>query len=821
MTCVRISRSWFVHLSTFLPSRKNIKVTGAYSTSGVSVEYGYFSRDDKEYVIVRPNTPTPWINYLSNNEYCAIISNTAGGYSFHIDPKDRRILRYRYNNLPVDRPGRYLYIRDNKTGKYWSPTWQPVLKKLSAYECRHGLGYTKIASSYSRVKAEVTYFVPVHDNLEIWMLTLKNASSDKKELSVFSYAEFCLWLADRDQNDLQSIQGLGIARYEEDAVFYHFFDVSTGYAFFASSGIVTGYDCNREKFIGPYRGESNPIAVERGQCFNSETQGGNPIAATSNFVKLGPGEAKTIIFILGVVKEKSDAKRYIQKFKEKSNVDKELQKLREYWDTYLGNLNVVTPDKEFNTTINVWGQYQCKTTFDWSRYVSLYETGIGRGMGFRDSNQDTLGVVHALPKRVRQRILDLAKNQFENGRVYHLYFPLTGEGGFPYYVKERMKFFSDDHLWLILSVCEYIKETGDMTILDENVNFVEGSSASLYEHLKRSIDFTLNNMGKHDLPLLGTADWNDPLSLPGPNNAAESVWVAMLFHKVLLELTELCKEYKREKDAQRFAAIADKTKTHVNEAAWDGDWYIRAYDDSGDLVGSSKCKEGKIYLNTQSWAVISQIAPRERGIQCMNSVKKYLDTEYGIMLLAPAYSRYYPEIGALTSYAPGLKENASIWSHANAWAILAECLLGRGDEAYEYYKKLAPPTKNRIAGIHGAEPYVYAQTIAGRDHPDFGAARQSWLTGTAAWMMKVATNWILGIRPKYHGILVDPCIPNGWAKFTAIRHFRNAIYEIRVENPDHVSKGIKDVTVDGKKLKTSLLPSFADGKKHLVKIKMG
>jgi cellobiose phosphorylase len=785
------------------------------------LDYGYFSRDNREYVIVRPDTPTPWINYLSNNEYCAIISNTAGGYSFHIDPRDRRILRYRYNNLPVDRPGRYLYVRDNKTGKYWSPTWQPVLKKLSAYECRHGLGYTKITSMYSGIKAEATYFVPVDDNLEIWMLALKNASSEEKELSVFSYAEFCLWQAFNDLTDLQCSQGLGVAKYEDYAIFYSFFDVSTGYAFFGSSGEVTGYDCNREKFIGPYRSESNPIVVERGRCYNSEAQGGNPIAAMSNFVKLDPGETSTLVFILGVVDKKSDAKRHVQKFKKKLNVERELQRLREYWQTYLSNLNADAPDKEFNAMINVWNQYQCKITFDWSRYVSLYETGIGRGMGFRDSNQDTLGVVHTLPKRVRQRILDLAKNQFESGRVYHLYFPISGEGGWPPYVKEQMKFFSDDHLWLILSVCEYIKETGDMSILDENVKFVDGSGASLYEHLKRSISFTLNHLGNHNLPLLGTADWNDPQSLPGPKNAAESVWTAMLFHRALLEMTELSKECKREEDTQKFAAIADKTKVHVNEVAWDGDWYFRAYDDSGNLVGSSKRTEGKIYLNTQSWAVISQIAPKERGIECMNSVKKHLDTKYGVMLLAPAYSRYHPEIGALSSYAPGLKENASIWSHANAWAILAECMLGRGDQAYEYYKKIAPPTKNRIVKIHQAEPYVYAQTIAGREHPNFGAARQSWLTGTAAWMLKVATNWILGIRPQYHGLLVDPCIPKGWAKFTVIRRFRNAIYEIEVANPDHVSKGIKDVTLDGKKMKTSLLPSFADGKKHIVRITMG
>jgi cellobiose phosphorylase len=783
--------------------------------------YGLFSQDGKEYVIVRPDTPMPWINYLSNNEYCAIISNTAGGYSFHIDPRDRRILRYRYNNLPMDRPGRYLYIRDNKTREYWSPTWQPVLKELSFYECKHGLGYTKISSSYLNINVKVTYFVPLDENLEIWILTLRNVSNKDRELTVFSYAEFCLWQAEHDQTDLQSIQFRGVAKYEGDAIFHHFFDLSTGYAFFASNGKVIGYDCNREKFIGSYRSESNPLAVERGRCFNSESLGGNPIAATSNFVKLGPGEKETIIFVLGVAKERSEAERYIQKYKKKVSVEAEFNKLREYWDTYLSNFHVSAPDKDFNLMINVWNPYQCKTTFDWSRYVSLYETGIGRGIGFRDCNQDALGVVHALPKKVRQRILDLAKNQFEDGHAYHLYFPLTGEGGFPYYTKEEMKFFSDDHLWLILSVCEYIKETGDAGILDENVKFVEGSRGSLYEHLKRSITFTFKNTGSHGLPLIGTADWNDPLSLPGPNNAAESVFTSMLFHRALLELATLCGEYNQQKDAKKFAAMAENVKNHVNKIAWDGEWYIRAFDDSGNPVGSSRCEEGKIYLNTQSWAVISQIATEERAIQCMNSAKEYLDTQHGLMLLAPAYSKHYPEIGGLTSYVPGLKENGSIWSHANAWAILAECILGRGDQAYEYYKKLAPTTKNRIAEVHQTEPYVYAQTITGKDHPNFGAARNSWLTGTASWMMKVATNWILGIRPQYDGLLVDPCIPKGWTKFTVIRRFRNAIYEIKIENPNSVSKGVEGVTVDGEKMETSLLPPFADGKKHAALIIMG
>jgi len=774
-----------------------------------------------EYVIVRPDTPTPWINYLCNGEYCAMISNTAGGYSFHIDPRDRRILRYRYNNLPMDRPGRYLYIRDNRTGEYWSPTWQPIPKKLTAYECRHGLGYTKISSSYLDVQAETTYFVPLDENLEIWMLTLKNASNEEKNLTVFSYAEFCLWRALHDQTDLQYIQNVAVAKYEEDAIFYSLFDRSTGYAFFTSSGKITGYDCNREVFIGRYRSESNPVAVEKGQCFKSETKGGNPIAATSNLVKLGLGETKTIIFVLGVVKEKPEAKKYILKYRKRANVEAELRRLREYWSTYLNNLTVDAPDKEFNIMVNVWNQYQCKTTFEWSRYVSLYETGIGRGMGFRDSNQDTLGVAHALPKKVRQRLLDLAKNQFESGRVYHIYFPLTGRGDFPDWVKPTMKFYSDDHLWLILSVCNYIRETGDMTILDENVNFVEGSSASLYEHLKRSIDFTINHIGNHGMPLIGTADWNDPFGLPGPNDAGESVWVAMQFHKILLELIELCKEYGKDEDAKKFTVLAEQIKDRVNKVAWDGEWYIRAFDDAGNPVGSSECEEGKIYLNVQSWAVISQIASKERAIQCMNSVKRHLDTKYGIMLLAPPYTRYYPELGGITSFTPGLKENASIFCHSNPWAIIAECILGRGDRAYEYYKKIAPPTKNRMAEIHRAEPYIYSQTIAGRDHPNFGEAKNSWLTGTAAWAMKVSTDWILGIRPHYHGLLVDPCIPRDWTKFEVTRRFRNAIYDVRVENLDHVSKGVKVVTVDGKTLKTNLLPVFADGRQHMVKITMG
>ena len=784
------------------------------------MEYGYFSKDYREYIITKPDTPTPWINYLGSSEYCAMISNTAGGYSFHKDPRNRRITRYRYNNIPTDRPGRYIYIRDSRNGKMWSPTWQPTLANLDSYECRHGLGYTRIASSYHGVSSDITYFVPVDHNVEIWILTITNASSEDVFLKIFSYCEFCLWDATRDQNDLQSIQFVGISRYNEGAILYHYFDESTGYAFFASSEKVESYDCSRETFIGKYRNESNPEAVENGECFGSEAIGGNPIAATCSSISLNPMESKTIIYVQGIANDKSEAKSLVSKFTDRKNVDDEFQKLREEWSSYLSKLSVETEDSDFEKMVNVWNQYQCRVTFDWSRYVSFYETGIGRGMGFRDCCQDILGVVHAFPDRVRQRIIDLAKVQFENGRVYHIYFPLTGEGGFPYYVKKDMPFFSDDHLWLIPAVTEYVKETGDFSILKEEVEFVDSPATSIYNHMQRSISFTQSKIGNHSLPILGTADWNDPLSIPGPNNAAESVFAGMLLHKALNDLVELSNESGRSKEAQEYSDLAKKAEKQLNKIAWDGDWYIRAFDDSGEPIGSKKCQEGRIYLNTQSWSVLSGIAVNGRGLKSMDSVKKYLDTKHGLALLAPTYSRYYSEIGALSSYAPGLKENGSIWSHANAWAIVAECMLGRGDQAYEYYKKLAPPTRNGIAEIRKSEPYVYAQTIAGVDHPSFGEARQSWLTGTAAWMMKAATNWIIGVRPQYHGLLVDPCVPELWESFRMVRQFRNAVYDMTFSNPKGVSKGIESIRVDGKLLETNLLPVFSDGKTHKVSITM-
>ncbi|MFX0016254.1 MAG: GH36-type glycosyl hydrolase domain-containing protein [Promethearchaeota archaeon] len=785
------------------------------------MSYGNFSSDEKEYVITKPDTPTPWINYLSNSNYCAMISNTGGGYSFHIDPRDRRILRYRYNNIPMDRPGRYIYIRDNQTSEFWSPTWQPILMNLDEYQCRHGLGYTIIKSRYKGVNTKITYFVPLTDDLEIWMFTIKNNTDGHKDFSIFSYAEFCLWRALGDQNDLQYIQNVAVANYDENGIFYSLFDLSTKFAFFASNSNITGYDCDREAFVGPYHSEANPIRVEKGKCSNSHALGGNPIAATSSDITLIPQEEKTIIYLLGVAKEKKEGKELIRKYSSQEMVHIEFQKLKTYWKNYLEAFQANTPDKNFNLMLNVWNPYQCKITFDWSRYVSFYETGIGRGMGFRDSNQDAMAIAHVLPKRVRMRLLDLTQNQFESGKVYHVFFPLTRKGSFPEYINKDRLFFSDDHLWLILAVSDYIKESGDMSILDEEIPYIEGSMASVYDHLKQALVFTQNNLGNHKLPLIGTADWNDTLSLPGPNNASESVWVGMQFHKALLSMSEIAERYNQIDDAISFRRTSQRLKDNINKVAWDGRWYIRAFTDTGEPVGSAKCEEGQIFLNSQTWAIISGIASNDRAHLAMDAVREYLNTDYGIKLFTPGYTRFYPKLGGITTFPPGLKENASIFCHTNPWAIIAESILGRADFAYEYWQKIAPTTKNNISHIHFTEPYVYSQMITSPDHPKFGMAKNSWLTGTAAWSLKAALEWILGIRPTFDNLIVDPCIPKEWKNFKLSRRFRNTSYKIEVINPKMVSKGIKEIKVDKKTIENQQIPAFGDNKIHNVSVLMG
>lgn len=787
------------------------------------MNYGYFDDKNKEYVITRPDTPTPWINYLSNQNYCALISNCAGGYSFHNDPKDRRILRYRYNNLPYDRPGRYIYIKDTNSDTIWSPSWQPVLTKLDSYKCRHGLGYTIIEGLKDDINTKTTYFVPQNNDLEIWFTEIENKSQETRDITIFTYAEFCLFRAESDQNDLQYIQNVAYTEFENNVIYYSLFDRHPGYVFFTVNEKIDSFDCDREEFIGVYRDESNPIMIQKGKCSNSIALGGNPIAATCINLTLKPDEKRKLIYSLGVSPNKKDILPLIQNFQTPEKICNSLIKLKDFWNQILASFQVKTPDNDFNSIVNIWNPYQCRTTFDWSRYASFYETGIGRGMGFRDSSQDSIGVNYTLQNRVRQRLLDLTKNQFSDGHVYHLYYPLTGEGGFPDYTNPDRPFFSDDHLWLILAVFDYLQETGDLSILAEDLPYVDKQKdiVSFYNHLKQAINFTIIHMGPHDLPLILTADWNDTLHLPGSNNNSESLWVGLQFHLALLSMSKIALFLNEEADSEYYQNQAQKMKTVINEVGWDGEWFIRAFTDSGEAIGSKNNDKGKIFLNPQSWSVLSDITTDDKNLMALNSVQKHLNTKYGVQLLSPPYNGYREDLGGISSFPPSLKENGAIFCHTNPWLILAECKMGRGDLAYQYYNQISPAKKNSIADIHKTEPYVFSQMITGKFHPKFGAAKNSWLTGTAAWTLRSAQQGILGIIPTFEGLMINPCIPKEWDSFSVIRHFRGTIYNIVVNNPSHICKGISKIIVDGYKISNNIIPLFTDKKEHIVEVTMG
>jgi len=798
------------------------------------MKYGYFDDKNKEFVITRPDTPTPWINYLGSDEYCALMSNTAGGYSFHRDPKDRRISRFRYNSVPADRPGRYIYLRDQDTGEYWSATWQPVLRSQKSevrgqrsevrgqkydYECRHGMGYTVIKSKYNNISTETTYFVPLNENCEFWALKIKNDSKKNRKIKLFTYLEFCLWHAEMDMMDFQYTLNIASAVNEGNMIFHQ-----TGYApkfgkfgvaYFAANRKIVGYDCDREAFIGPYRAEGNPIAVEKGKSLDSDASGGNPIASVSVVLNLKPQEETDVVFMLGVAEKKEEAKDTYAKYLSASTVYKKLDELKDYWAKYLGHYQAQTPDEDVNSMVNIWNQYQCRTTFNWSRSASYYEAGVGRGMGFRDSNQDTLGVMHAIPERTRARILELAQNQFKNGSSYHKFFPLTKTG--------EKGGYSDDPLWLIMSTAAYVKETGDFDMLEEKVKFIDGAPESMYGHLKKAIDFVLSEKGPQGFVKMRFADWNDCLNLGADNETAETTWVPELLYMEIQEFMAIAKYLGRAEDFEKYEQIAEKVKENFNKKAWDGKWYTRGTDKYGKPVGSAKCKEGGIIdLLPQAWAVMSGIASsRERAVFCMDSVEKLLDTEYGIMLITPPYTEFDEKLGAVTTFAPGLKENGGIFCHSNPWAMIAETILGRGEQAFKYYKTILPPTKNRMADIHLTECYIYSQFITGKHNRNFGRARNSWLTGTAAWNFTAISGYILGVRPDFNGLVIDPCIPSKWKGFSVKRVFRGATYDITVKNPNGVNKGVKSLVADGMKLGGNVVPAYADGKAHRVEVVLG
>lgn len=809
------------------------------------MRFGNFDLETREYVVEKPNTPLPWINYLGTKKYCALISNTAGGYSFYVDPRERRILRYRYDNIPQDQGGRYIYIRNNKNGDYYSPTWQPVRKKLEKYQCRHGMGYTAIASLYKGIKSRITYFVPLDENLEIWKLEIENKEKHAMDLSLFSFVEFCLWDAVGDSTNFQRTWSIGQAHCEDSTIIH---DTMHGnwvdiLAFFSTSEKIDGFDCQRREFLGNYGYGSleKPKAVVDGKCSNSTAIGWAPIGAHQINVKLKPGQKKTIIFVLGVAEDTKEARAKTKKFTNPKVVDAELKKLKDYWDENLSKIQVETPDPDVNTMLNTWNQYQCMQTFNWSRYASYYEAGIRRGMGFRDSNQDTLGFVHIISKEARKRILELAAIQFEEGDTYHQYSPITGKGALYGY--------SDDQLWLIISTANYIKKTGDWKILDEVVPFADKQTlvaaqkghhdyvnagrpdatsgrdakkkqkkASLYDHLKRAMLYTWNHVGPHGLPLAGFADWNDCLNMLGPNGKAESILVGQIFVFAAREMVQLANHKKLKKDKEFLEMAATRMTDLLNEKAWDGFWYLRAFDDSGNPLGTKSDKDAKIFLETQAWAVMSGSATDDRAKTCMDSVNEKLAAKYGIKLLDPPFGAYRPELGEISTYPKGLKENGSIFCHPNPWAVIAECVLGRGDKAFAHYKAILPSAQNDSANIRKTEPYVYCQMIAGPDHPDFGEGKNSWLTGSAAWNFYAAIEWIIGVRPTYNGILIDPCLPKKWKEVKIKYEIRGAKYDMIIRNRFSVSKGVKVLKVDGEVIKGNLVHFFSDNREHKIEV---
>lgn len=800
------------------------------------MRYGHFDDRRREYVITRPETPLPWINYLGCEAYFGLISNTAGGYSFYRDARLRRLTRYRYNNVPFDVGGRYLYLRDNATGEFWSPSWQPTRTPLENYTCRHGLGYTVIGSCRKQIEVSTTYFVPLGETLEIWSCEITNHRRRPAKLSLFSSLEFCLWDAQDDATNFQRNFSTGQVEVV-NGVIYHkteYRERRNHFAFFACSEKLAGFDTQRDTFLGAYRGWDNPAAVARGRSFNSIAHGWAPLGSHHVKLTLKPGETRQVIFLLGYhenpVNQKFDppdsqtlnkrtVRPIIAKYRKPANVAAAFEKLRDYWSRLLGVYQVKSPDRHADRMVNIWNAYQCMATFNLSRSASFFESGIGRGLGFRDSNQDLLGFVNMVPSRARERILDIAATQLKTGGAFHQYQPLTKRGN-----NDIGSGFNDDPHWLTLGVAAYLKETGDWSILHEPVPFENepGTERPLYEHLLRSFRYTLDRLGPHGLPLIGRADWNDCLNLncfsgtPGQSfqtttnkdgKVAESVFIAGLFVLAAKELAAIATRFGRKRDAARCLTEAAKMEKVVLKHGWDGAWFLRAYDDFGRPVGSKVCEEGKIFIESQGMCVMAGIGLKDgKAKRALNSVNEHLATKHGIVLQQPAYSRYYLHLGEISSYPPGYKENAGIFCHNNPWIIIAETMLGRGDRAFDYYTRINPSAREELGDRHRCEPYVFAQMIAGKDSPTHGEAKNSWLTGTAAWTYFAATQWMFGLRTEYAGLRVDPVIPSVWKGFTVTRRFRGNTYVIEVKNPQRKSRRVKSLRVDGKQIKGNLLP---------------
>ena len=809
------------------------------------MRYGHFDDEAREYVLDRPDPPLPWINYIGSEEYFGLVTQTGGGYAFYKDARLRRLTRFRYNNVPPDGGGRLIYLRDaSQTGggdgpPVWTPTWLPMRSPLTGYQCRHGLGYTTIASTTAGIATSICTFVPLGASLEVWRLTLTNQRPVAARLAVVACVEFCLWDAWDDATNFQRNYSIGEVEVV-DGVIYHkseYRERRNHFAYLASSEPVGGFDTQREAFLGPYRGWDSPAALEHGQLSNSIAHGWQPIGALQMPVELQPQETRSLIVLLGYHENPNDEKfadealqvlnkrgvaPTIERFRRPDQVAMAFQELRDHWTRRLDSLQATTPDPHTNRMVNVWNAYQVMTTFNLSRSASLFESGIGRGIGFRDSNQDLLGFAQFAPNRARQRLLDLAGTQLPDGGAYHQYQPLTRRGN-----DAVGSGFNDDPLWLVLAVAAYLKETGDWAVLHEPAEYdgQPGTAEPLLDHLRRAIQYTLDRLGPHGLPLIGRADWNDCLNLntfsdtPGESfqttsnrdgRVAESVFIAGLFVLAADELRAMASRADEPELAGRCADASRDMQAAIWSAGWDGEWFRRAYDSFGRPLGSRQNDEGRIFIEPQGICVMAGLGVEDgRARQALDAVSTHLATPHGILLLQPAFQRYHRHLGEISSYPPGYKENASVFCHTNPWIMIAEAVVGRGDRAHDYYLRINPSAREEISDVHKCEPYVYAQMIAGRDAPSPGEAKNSWLTGTAAWSYVAITQWILGLRPTYDGLQIAPVIPAAWTGFEAVRRYRGVKYVIQVERkgPGNTPR----LELNGLPLSGNILPLPADG----------
>ena len=780
-------------------------------------KYGHFSDDGKEFVITRPDTPAPWVNYISNGRYTGLVSNTGGGYSFWVCPRDSRITRFRYNSLPWDRPGRYIYIRDAISDEYWSLTWQPVGKTPDFYECRHGMGYTSIETEYRGIRGKVTYFVPPDDDLEIWRVSLQNRTYDEVRLGIFPYVELCLGHALVDLINQPNDQHFNIVKFDRNDSAIHatknYWVTYRGatvkqpnqawdkWVFFTTDLPIIGWDGSKDAFIGKWRSEANPLAVEDGRLGDTEITAGDACAALQSEIILGPEEETDFVVLLGVTpveNQQKQARELFRRYRSIQAADSELALVKTTWDEYLSAAVVETPDVNTNLMLNIWGKRQAWVTFNMARNAGYYHGGLLFGTGIRDQCQDMMGPLLSTPDVVRDRMCEVLSHQFADGSTLHNYFKLTGQG--------EKTGHSDTPLWLPLAVVNYLKETGDFGFLDTEVDYEDKGKGDVIEHLTRAIDYPLNNLSPRHLPKFGPGDWNDTLDYVGRQGIGESIWVAEFLCFILREAADLLERIGQSNKARQYRDEYSKIAAALNELCWDGEWYIRGTRDDGGVVGSSKNEEGRIFMNAQSWAVISGIAPPDRARMAMDSAYKMLDTERGPKILHPAYTKVDPGVGLATRCVPGKKENAAIFNHVAAWAILAECLLGNGDRAYEYYSKTLPMNQASDPDLYKMEPYCYSEYVTSPDHPTFGQASHSWLTGSAVWMLRDGLDYILGIRPTYDGLLIDPCIPSSWKGFTVTRKFLGAEYRISVRNPKGVCDGVRSLVVDGQEVVGNVVP---------------